>query len=539
LTINAVNKYRISLIFTVLTAGCFRLHNLFRKGLIYWDEGIFISGARFVNWRTGFLISKALGNIDSVSEKLIADTYLGLPVFLQKPSHVLLLSIWNSVGLNEVNTALLFSVFCGLVSIVLTAEIARKWFGLTAASLAAVWLAVQPYHTHYSRLALHETSSMCLFLLMIYTWRAPARDTFKLRLFSIGFLGMAAMGASYRYLPYLMICIMAELYIGVRSKQPVSELIKRWGLLAGGAFCCFLVLDYAYYLMFSPHYLWSQPDSYLAVLKMKFSGGESSFDFDHPGYYFYMLSRFDGIASVTTLMSAWLAHLYRRKKQDVFLFILIICPFILFSLTTTRVPRTITGLLPFFAISTGALLAEVFQKISKAGYRWATWLTVVCVLGLIVSLASGNYPIWQLKSGYPDVIKWLEAQGAETHLSTMPPVYAAYQGRKSVEPVPFELSYIKDVARNKNIRFLTVDWQKFLRYSRGVLEIEKAVLPVHAVPHNPGLFFATLYENHLPADVPGLRKDPTIGFIKVYDLQEAIAEIEATALNKDLEENEE
>ncbi|MCD4654060.1 hypothetical protein K8T06_09000, partial [bacterium] len=91
-----------------------------------------------------------------------------------------------------------------------------------------------------------------------------------------------------------------------------------------------------------------------------------------------------------------------------------------------------------------------------------------------------------------------------------------------VKLVSFTLEDIhKEVERTK-IRYLTVDWQKFLRYSRGVLEIEKAVLPVFVAPHNPGVFFATLHENHLPGDIENLRKDPSIAYVKVYDLYEAL-----------------
>ncbi len=192
-------------------------------------------------------------------------------------------------------------------------------------------------------------------------------------------------------------------------------------------------------------------------------------------------------------------------------------------MTTTRVPRTVTGIYPFIAITWGYFMIRTWNRLRdnpRAGRVF--WLIPVLILVIAGSMFFRLPAIWALKSGYPDVVQWLQKQPSQVHLSTMYPVYAVYQGREFVGPVPFSLEEIHREVERTKIRYMTVDWQKFLRYSRGVYEIEKAILPVYAVRHNPGIFFASLYENHLPSDVPNLRQDDTLQYIKVYDLYDAL-----------------
>ncbi|MCD4655401.1 glycosyltransferase family 39 protein, partial [bacterium] len=498
-TVNT-RTYTIWLGFILLCAALLRYNQAFDKGLIYWDEGLFIMGARFLRWRSDVILFKYLHYLDSGISGPLPDFYIGLPVFLQKPVHVLLLTIWSLPGWNEIVSAISFSINCGLLTILLTAEIARRWLNPWTGLVAAAWLAVQPYHVHYSRLALHEMDSMALFLLTILIWDSMNRKNSVFRAILTGCLSVATLGASYRYLPYLMLGGLMELFISLKSKCRPMDLFRRWAGMLFGALIAFVFLDTCYNIVFSPDYLWSQPDSYLSVLKMKFFGGESSFDLKFPGFYFKMIKEFDGLAAGLVLLVGWLWLFFRRNPTKWMLLIFTTVPFVLFSLTTTRVPRTITVILPFFALAVACLLVEV-SNILKRKSRLALVLFITMFAISAVSMAWNLREIWQLKSGYPDVIDWFEKKNVQTHLSTMPSIYAVYKGRGAVKPVPFTLEAIhKEVERTK-IRYLTVDWQKFLRYSKGVLEIEKAVLPVFAAPHNPGVFFATLHENHLPGDI--------------------------------------
>jgi len=514
--------YSITLAVIIILAAIIRSYHIRKQGLIYWDEGLFIMGARFLHWRSSAIWLEMQNSFHPALGQL-SNLYVGLPVFLQKPVHVILLTIWNLPGWNEVYSAVSFSIFSSLLSILLTAELGRRFFNSSTALFAAAWLAVQPYHVHYSRLAMHEMDSMALFLTTILLWHVMNRKNSFLFAIVTGCFAVAALGASYRYLPYLLLGSMMEIFISLTSKLKLKQILRRWIGIISGAFITLFLLDKCYHVVFSPDYLWSQPDSYIKVLGMKFLGGESSFDIKFPWFYFRMLGNIDGWIPLFVMLAGWFTLIMHKRTNKWILLIFTTVPFILFSLTTTRVPRTITGLLPFFALSVGYMFYRLTTLLKK-NCSPAKFLSVSIITSifLLVCMISHLNNIWKLESGYPEIIDWFKKENVKTHLSTMPPIYAAYQGRTAVKPVPFTIQEIHDEVEKSRIRYLTVDWQKFLRYSSGVLQIEKAVLPVFAVHHNPGSFFPTLHENHLPGDVENLRKDPTIAYVKVYDLYEAL-----------------
>lgn len=518
------NRFFLCLGAILIAAALIRYYQAFNRGLSYWDEGLFIMGARFVRWRTGILFYELQNTIGHHVAPALPGLYRGLPVFLQKPAHVLLLTVWTLPGWNEVMAAVSYSIHWSLVSIGCTAFLGRRWFNASAGLFAALWLSFQPYHVHYSRLALHETDSMALFLLAMLSWSVMHEKGGFFRGVCTGALAALALGASYRYLPMIALGMGFEVFAAVRKNPAPRYWLKRWLSLAVGITGILCLLNASYRILFSPDYLWSQPGSYLDVLKMKFFGGESSFDLEHPFFYLQMMYRFDGIWILTVSLAAAGFLLIVRRKLPGMLFLWILCPLLLFSITRTRVPRTISMTLPFWALAVGYLLSRLIRERSSARIPPAVRRTLV-VLVIAISAASAVpslHRIWGLRSGYEDVIQWLNNHANPTHLSTMAPIYAVYQGRRAVRPVPFTPEEILREVETTGVRYLTVDWQKFLRYSRGVYEIEKAVLPVYVAPNNTGTFFASLHENHLPEDIEKLRTDPTLAYVKVYDLHEAL-----------------
>lgn len=511
-----------------MIAAVIRLYHIQNRGLWYWDEGLFIMGARFLRWRIYWLSTEILQFFGFVSQIPPVESYQGYPVFLQKPVHVILLSVFSAFFDNDILAAIHYSIIAGLLTIVLTAELGRMWFNPLTGLLAATWLAIQPAHVHYSRLALHEMDSMALFLVLLLGWsRFPCESDKSLKTaatgFALGFTACLTIGTSYRYLPYVALACLWEFTGFLSIRSTFTRFRLRWlGMLLGVLFCVIL-LNFCYRLAFYPEFSWSEPASYIEVLRIKFLSDESSFDAKHLWYYIRMFYRFDGLFPTVIWVIALAVLPLRRTYSHLKLASWLLLPLILFSLTTTRVPRTVTGLYPFIALTWASLIDWMTTaSIPLKSHRVrATTAIALCVISF-GAMFSQLPAIWILKSGYPDVIEWLRKQPDARHFSTMYPVYAVYQGRESVGPVAFTLDEIARDVRNTGIRYLTVDWQKFLRYSRGVYEIEKAVLPVFAVPHDPGAFFASLYENHLPSDVPLLQQDATLQYLKVYDLYQAL-----------------
>jgi hypothetical protein len=506
----------------ILAVAAFvRLYRITDRGLWYWDEGIFIMGARFVRWRVHEIILRICYWLNLSEAFLPTESHQGFPVFLQKPVHVILLSFFGLFNVNPILSASLFSVFSALVSIVLTAILARRWFSPFAGLGAAFFLSIQPFHVHYSRTALHETSSMALFLLMLVFFEMSFANvgikSYVIALLA-GFLAVSAIGASYRYIPYVGIVMILKICLDARDNK-MKTLVIRWLWVVFGGAICFGLVNLSYRVAFFPHFLHFESSSYIDVLKMKFLSGESSFDFEHPFYYIRMLFHFDGFIPTIGWITALFTMIFQRRGNGLKTCLLVLLPLFLYSITTTRVPRTITGIYPFFAIAYGFLAAWLWYLCVKT-FSKSTAFCIVSVYFVISGFAMlARLPsIWTIRSGYPDVVEWLEQSDDPRHFTTMFPVYAVYQGRNYSGPVPHSLEELRDRVEETGVRYLTVDWQKFLRYEPSVYAIERHQLPVSAFRHTPGDFMLSLYENHLPSDVPYLMRDPTLGYVKIYDL---------------------
>ncbi|MBN1879236.1 glycosyltransferase family 39 protein [bacterium] len=520
-------RYIAGLSIVLIIAAYLRFRHVHARGLWYWDEGLFIMGARFVRWRADWIFKGLIHFFDTRFVLPSIAAYQGYPVFLQKPVHVLLLSVFSLFFRNDCDAAISYSICFGLLTILLTAELGRRWFNPAAGLIAALWLAFQPSHVHYSRLALHEMDSMALFLMVMlfhHTNRAQLTSTRAQmgRGCLIGALAILTIGASYRYMPYIVLMLIFEIAATFRSERPCRQSSARWLGISTGALICFLMLNQWYHLAFFPDFTWSEPSSYLDVLKTKFLGDESSFDLDHPFYYFKILTSFDGFLPTVFWSLTITCLLISRSPPDIRLAAWFLVPMTIFSLTTTRVPRTVTGLYPFIALAIGRCTTLSLTRFQPFRRKVVAWMTIGLLVVSVCVMAIRLPSVWIVSSGYPEMVRWLTRQTDSRHFSTMYPIYAVYQGKEFVYPVPFTMEEIQREVERTRIRYLTVDWQKFLRYSQGVYEIEKAVLPVFAVHHDPGIFFASLYENHLPDDVPMLQEDKTLQYIKVYDLYKAL-----------------
>ncbi len=466
------------------------------------------------------------------------ELYDGYPVFLQKPIHVLLLTLSSFAFGLHVWVVFAHSILYGVATVAMTLWLGRRMFGDIAGVVAGLWVCLEPYHVHYSRLGLHETDSMFLFLAGTALWYASIHHDRKILLFGSGVILMCAMGSSYRLLPMCLMIGAFELARSLRT-QPFLSTIRRTGWMAGGAAMAFLWIDVAYRLAFNPDYLWSETGSYIQLLKKKFISSESSFDLMAPDFYLTMFHQFDGWIPLIILFTAVCWTLVRGGLERWLTGSLFLVPFIILSLTTTRLARAQSIILPWGALAVGVLFQDWIR--SEMITCKARKLKFAIGLGIliIVSMAAKWIPIYQLTSGYPAVIEFLKKQDASFHLSTMKPVYASYLGRHAVADPGKTLEELQEQVRQTGVRYLSVDWQKYLRYPDSIAKIEEKILPVFAAPNPVGDFFASLYENHLPWDVPKLRdRDPTLHYIKVYDLHTALPEL-GYPLNQDAYDHQE
>ncbi len=313
-------RYVIGLCLVILTAASIRYNNVQNRGLWYWDEGLFIMGARFLRWQASrwFLL---LGRFfDSGLTVPGVESYAGYPVFLQKPVHVVSLAIFCCFQKFNISSAINYSILSSLMTILLTAELGRRWFSPSCGLLAAFWLAFQPSHVHYSRLALHEMDSMAIFLLMLVgsnMLHQRPHSAARQRIIGIcvGGLAILSVGASYRYLPYILIFLAFEAGTPTGKQLAPGTRRAQWTSMLLGALIAFFLINLSYLMAFYPDFIWSEPSSYLSVLRTKFMGEESSFDLEHPFFYLQMFVMFDGILPTVVWLVA-LCSIFFGRDHD-------------------------------------------------------------------------------------------------------------------------------------------------------------------------------------------------------------------------------
>jgi 4-amino-4-deoxy-L-arabinose transferase-like glycosyltransferase len=502
-----------------------RWFHLSGKDLCFWDEGIFLMGAKFLRWRSAVLVKMCLNAMGGSFFVPGPDSYQGYPVFLQKPFHVILLTGSSLVfGLTKW-TGAVHSAMYGVGTIMLTGCLGRYLAGTVPGLIAASWLAFQPYHVFYSRLGLHEMDSMFILLLgslLMFVWLKTARAH---HLFWAGLLLMLAIGTSYRL--FIMVGLLVCLVIG-RSMAggTVKAAIRGVIFLVAGAVMALILLELSYRLAFSPDYLWSQPSSYMALLKKKFISSESSFDMAFPLYYCRMFTRFDGWFPSLVTGVAVIYLLFKRSFRLVMVTVLFLVPFLVFSLTSTRLARTPTGLLPWGALAVGVFISDFGRHATflRTSIRYFVAGGLGCAI--LISFGLNLIPIYKIQSGYGPVMDFLDSQGAECCLSTMKPIFAFHKDRHYVDTPGETVTDLCRQVRETGVRYLCLDWQKFVRYQPSFRAVETASLPVFVSLNPVTKHVATLYENYLPGDVPVLPElDPTLYYIKVYDLYTVLPQL--------------
>lgn len=501
-----------------LTALTVRLFALPDRDLCYWDEGIFLMGVRFFRWRCSQIMTMLFHGTPII----LSIDYPGFPVFLQKPIHVVLLSITSFIfGINKA-TGTYHAAIYGSACVAMTGFLAHRLAGSTAGIVAAVWLCFEPYHVHYSRIGLHETDSMLLLLSGVYIWFLSDKPKAHFASFSAGVLLILAMGSSYRLVINLLIIAVFEVTRAMIPNSVSSRTPMRLAWMACGAAMTFLSIELLHFFTFYPEFTWSEPASYFQLLRNKFISSESTMDLDFPFFYLNMFNRFDGpIPGIITIASLITAGVYGSRDLRK-ITCLMVLPLLIFSVTTTRLARTPTSILPWIAILAGTFLSKwiVAGNVSPGRFRTVFRLSgMVAGFLVLMSFCVRLPPIYSITSGYCEVYNYLKQQGTVRHVSTMLPIAAFYVGKENVVSPASSEDSLKHQIYQQGFRYLVVDWQQYVRHLPSVMKIQETYLPVF-VAHNPVVsFFATLHENYLPNDVEYLLKhDSTIASIKVYDL---------------------
>ena len=521
-------------------AAWLRFAHLQARGLLLFDEGVYVSGGQFACDAWQAWLHHGWGALQAYLRD--PGRWMGMPSPFAKPLHDVTLALAMLVGGSSPLSALCAMAGLSLLTVAVVFAIGRRcfdaWTGLIAASL----LAVSGYQLAYARSALAEASAMWWCVCAVW-WLAPtmagasARPPSRRRLVAAGACAGLAFLCNYRlWMVPLGLLLMDRLQ---KPHAPRAARGDRWRraawLLAGGVL---------------PLLLWIAAETwclrgaapalvpYARQLVQRY-GKHLGDGYDAGGVWAYAVTLrfFDG-AVCTALYGAgvaWALIGRHRLARALALTSLLVIGF--FSVFRTHHARYISVALPLMVLCAAWLLAVAVRGVALVLRVGASSSAVLAALSLAILLwrAPAAAAWTRLTTGYVDALETMRQLSGEpvpAFVSTQPFVFSALAGQRA-RPLPRTDAAWREAAR-AGVRFLVVDYQlEFGGVSGGGYEMARTLVarrrPV-AIVLNPGGASPQVEFEHV-SDLALTRRrlrNPALrgfmGTIAIYDVR-SLAEV--------------
>ncbi|MGD0449486.1 MAG: glycosyltransferase family 39 protein [Candidatus Bathyarchaeia archaeon] len=265
-------------------------------------------------------------------------------------------------------SARLVSAVFSILSLWVVFELAYSLYGRKAALISAVLLAIMPGYFWLSRLALLEIMLVFFFTLSLfffYRWLISRKNwmlVFSGLALGFGFL------TKYQVVAAVAVMVVSMLILGWGQ---LKRLFSRFTILIVAALAVIVPwLLIVYHVLAS--YVWSQ---WMYALQMG-NPGRSLYSVRFPIPIFYLIEMtwpYSDVHPVSLLLyivglTGLGLFVWRRKREDKFVFVWFISVFVFFTLISNREWRYVLTLFPALAISASVLVLFVYDKLHN------TWM---------------------------------------------------------------------------------------------------------------------------------------------------------------------
>jgi len=518
-------KYLTVLGLIVILGTVIRLYNLRQKGLYLWDEGIFYQSGVYVHYRFFQLFPHIFHAQDqSIWNIIPGENIPGFPTFLWKPFHVLLTFAALQVFGYRDYAGPFMSVFFAALTIIVVYKLGEKIKNRETGLLAAFMLAFSPYHLIYSRTGLQESDSsffLVVTLLFYYMSLGQSRHTFFYS-FATGAGAGITLGTSYRWIMLLPFLFLTECLSGFhkRRKRGTSPVTSYGTIILGFTLVLFLI-NFCYVCFFPEKLGVFERHTYIAALKQKFSI-ETAWNLDDPFYYFIQLYTVEKPLAFSLICFGLLFILLKGNRMEKGILPFTLLPLIFFGFVSTRLMRVTASIVPLLYLAAAAgfmiLLSFCLDLIKK--YHFC--ITAVFLLCYFIPAFLNQVAIVNVQVPYKQAISYINTKYNGKHVSTMWPLSTIYAGSENVIKYPLNSNENFYNVYKNGYRYLIVDYQKYyFDYPDWLAEIENKLLPVKAWKNTAVTDLYALDENYSRFQRDKIiRSDPTVLYIKLYDLEE-------------------
>lgn len=495
-------------------AAVLRFHGLAARGLVEWDGAYYVGVARTwgagLQWLFERYVQNAAGS--SLSERLLTDGVAVSPTAKHGLIAIMmfgapLTGFTELLGTGVAAVAAVATIgMCGLV--------AATAFNRSVALLSMFLLTFSFTHLHYSRSGFPvSVSALCVTIAWFLYLRSCAADEpwpLRRRMALLAGL-MTGLAVTVHYNLFWVPC----LFYGLLAWQALRDAIggsgrdvRHQGGIAGMFLLGSLILPLAFELgtRLLQAFVGASPGlstavqgrfgdarllTYFEEVYLHTVGQGNNFVAREPWFYLRLIGEWEGYGVLAALLASLV---WTAVRCDVPALVRASClgiaalPLLIWTLFSFPVARTIGVATPAWAIVSAASACRAYDHLVARNRRLAR---VCAACGLIVIAAAGTWrarPIWDVRSGMPAALAFMQEHGSVKHISTEFPLSRLLVGRANAidATVSFQGKDTAQVLRTfetEDYRYLVASGGRFTS-DKGLMAMLEDVDPVFRTHHS-------------------------------------------------------
>ena len=404
----------------ILATGL-RFYNLGNRGIFDYDEAWYLLEAKSLHDALQFVWQKATEtNIDHQSLKEYLRERGTVPITTFKPGHTFLTFLGMlCFGVHDY-AGFSVSAILGTLTVYLIYSLTKRLYGVKTGLLAALILAISPFHIGYSRSGYAQANAIFFVALGLYLWYGQARDE---KPFGLTRLFLSGCAIGYAFTCHFNLFIIPPLFLAYEAIHTIckrhdlfSSVAKRLGLFSLGMATPLLLFELPARILRLIGRLPEGQQTYLeqSLYRMQ-PAGEVRISFSGAPAFLEKLAMSDGFWIVIGLAVAILYMALRLKKltvEDRLVLSLLLIPALPWTTLSAGFPpffRTFAVLCLSVSIlaATGLMHIEEYISTNLTGLRRVAF-PLVCLF----TLANGLFHVKDLlpaHSGYQQATdEWLD-----------------------------------------------------------------------------------------------------------------------------------
>ncbi len=451
------------LLLAVVCGGMLRFHQITDREPFISDEADYIGEAQFlksavcaVTDSARLFLEERRSGRDAWKKQEQAEAFQealkGHPPVMARPGHVIFIALAMGFVEDPIAAAPAASALFGTLSILLVFLLGRALYRPWVGALAAILLAVSPYHIWYSRSGFAEADTTFFLLLTVLLYVLGRKRSSPWWMALTGLACGTGFVVHHRFVLFLGVLWFLEAFAAVAKQGPgLRAQVERFCLLNLAFALPILSIEAVYHVallafqaagkvMPAPTYVTQLVLVSAYIRYNNLIPYRHFFEWRNFLTYPYLLWVIEG-PIFFLFFAGGVANLLRRRGfAELVVGILLLGPILFYSFMNANA-RFISIVMPFYALAAGLVVVEAVQWAAarKANRAWAA----VLAAGVLILLQAGvglqkTRALLEQRAGYRAAYEWIEAasEGEARAISSYPHFGQLYLGKEASATMP-------------------------------------------------------------------------------------------------------